>query len=227
MSNIRNTTDDMRDPAEQMALLADALATGNASRYIKGQERDGQRQLLVSDRLPTRLNGGSQAEFEALGFTFGDPDPADPMFRPATLPEGWKRKGSGHAMWSYITDQHGRERVSIFYKAAFYDRDAFMGLCTVSDYASNHVEYDGPLVITDEWATKDAVLAAMAELLQRRLDEAADFRGYAADTQRRDEKNRARCAELAGEKEAAAAEYDAAIAALAADGDGTPEEQNQ
>jgi len=29
-------------------------------------------------------------------------------------------------MWSYLHDEHGRERCAIFYKAAFYDRDAFL-----------------------------------------------------------------------------------------------------
>jgi predicted secreted protein len=29
-------------------------------------------------------------------------------------------------MWSYIVDDEGTQRVAIFYKAAFYDRDAFM-----------------------------------------------------------------------------------------------------
>ena len=101
--------------------------------YIEAQEKQGQRELVESTDLPSRLNGGSDDDFIALGFAFGEPHARDPLFRPATLPEGWRREGSGHAMWSYILDEKGRQRVSIFYKAAFYDRDAFMSL--VGPYA--------------------------------------------------------------------------------------------
>jgi hypothetical protein len=203
--------------AQADMILADARSggRGGSGAFIEEMEREGQAQLVTSDRLPARFNSGTQAEFEALGFTFGDPDPDDPMFRPATLPEGWRRKGSDHAMWSYITDQHGRERVSIFYKAAFYDRDAFMNLIGLGWYVQKAVEYDGPAVIfDDEWATPEAIHAAMTEIRDSRLAEAADFRGYAADTARRDEKNRADCAETAGRKEAEAALYEAAMAKL-------------
>ena len=212
---IDNTTKRMQDPAEKMALLAEGMVTGSPASFIERQESDGQRQLVNSDRLPARFNSGEQAEFEALGFTFGDPDPDDPMFRPATLPTGWKRKGSDHAMWSYIVDEHDRERVSIFYKAAFYDRDAFMNLVGLGWYVTKHVEYGEPLVFDDKWATVEAVAAEMAEARDSYRKEAADFRRYATDeTGRRDEKNRAGCTRIADEKEATAAKYDAAIAAL-------------
>lgn len=111
-----------RDP---LLHLLGAMSDGTSD-YITGMEADGQRQLVNSDRLPVR-SGGDDAYLK-LGFTFGDPDASDPLFRPATLPPGWKREGSDHSMWSYIVDEQGRKRVGIFYKAAFYDRDAFMRL---------------------------------------------------------------------------------------------------
>lgn len=108
----------------------DWLLGGNP-RAIEAQEAQGQQQLVNSDRLPTRINSfgkyGDEA-FTALGFEFGDPDLADGMFRPAKLPAGWTREGSDHAMWSYLLDETGTRRVAIFYKAAFYDRVAFMDL---------------------------------------------------------------------------------------------------
>jgi hypothetical protein len=116
-----------------MIHLLGAMSDG-PSDYITGMESDGQRQLLHSDRLPVD-SGGTDDEFVKLGFTFGDPDPADDLFRAATLPDGWKRRGSDHAMWSYIDDEQGRERVAIFYKGAFYDRDAFMHLVPAKDAA--------------------------------------------------------------------------------------------
>lgn len=90
-------------------------------------EAAGQQQLVNSDRLPVDTDGQDQA-FIDLGFTFGEPDADDPLFRPATLPEGWTRRASDHDMWSYLVDETGTDRVSIFYKAAFYDRRAHMGL---------------------------------------------------------------------------------------------------
>lgn len=156
--SIENTQDPGSVELTSMLLLA----TGDVDSVIGAQERAGQSQLVHSDRLPTKLHS-PRAEFEALGFTFGEPDPRDPMFAPATLPDGWKREGSDHAMWSYIVDQHGRRRASIFYKAAFYDRDAFMGLIGVSGYVRECVHNGTPIVTDDAWATRAAVAVAATE----------------------------------------------------------------
>lgn len=111
---IENTA--RRDPLlHALGVLSDSDA------YITGMEAAGQRQLVASTSFPT---AAPIADLEALGFTFGPVDEADPLFRPATLPQGWSREGSDHAMWSYILDGQGRRRVAIFYKAAFYDRSA-------------------------------------------------------------------------------------------------------
>lgn len=214
---IDNTTKRFQDPAEQMALLGEAMITRSADSFIERQERDGQRQLVNSDRLPADC--GDRAPWLALGFTLGEPDSSDPLFMPATLPPGWQRQATGHSMGSVIVDTLGRERVSIFYKAAFYDRSAHMSLVGLGWYVTKAVEYDGPAIIfDDEWATREAVAAAMREIRDSKLAEAADFRGYAADTERRDEKNRADCARIADEREAVAAKYEAAIAELSTDG---------
>lgn len=112
------------------------------SGYIEGMEADGQRQLVNSDVLPRCQNADDVRRMEELGFTFGEP--TDDLFRHATLPAGWQREGSGHAMWSYIVDERGLQRVAIFYKAAFYDRDAFMRLVRVgSDLASSFIYSEG------------------------------------------------------------------------------------
>mgnify|MGYP000981072513 CR=1 FL=1 len=117
-----------RDP---LIHLAGSSSPRGFSGYIEEQEAAGQSQLVTSDRLPVRAGGDEQ--YLALGFTFGNPDPDDRLFRPATLPPGWKREASDHSMWSYLVDEHGRRRVAIFYKAAFYDRDAFMNLLPLPD----------------------------------------------------------------------------------------------
>jgi hypothetical protein len=43
-----------------------------------------------------------------------------------SLPPGWKVVPTDHSMWSDLVDAKGEKRASIFYKAAFYDRDAFI-----------------------------------------------------------------------------------------------------
>lgn len=133
--NPENTT--KRQPLEHLA----GIMSEGQSGYITGMESAGQAQLVNSDRVPTDLNGLSEEDFTALGFTFGPADPDDPMFRPASLPPGWRREGSSHAMWSYITDERGIHRVSIFYKAAFYDRRAHMGIVNVGRSAVNDYVY--------------------------------------------------------------------------------------
>lgn len=171
MTEIRNTTADMNAPGspDPLLLIASAMSNGSPDKFIYAQERAGQQQLVASQMLPTEAKP-SDADFEAAGFTFDKPVPGDDLFRPATLPGGWTKRGSDHDMWSYVVDQHGRDRVAIFYKAAFYDRRAFMRLIGVSEYVYSHISGYGAaeLVTDDQWATPEAI-AAVA------LNHAADF----------------------------------------------------
>ena len=203
---IDNTTERMQDPAEQMALLAEAMVTGSPSTFIEGQERAGQHQLVNSDRLPTKILHSEQAEFEAVGFTFGEPDERDPMFRPATLPPGWTREGSDHARGSYLLDELGRKRVSIFYKAAFYDRSAHMTLNGVHAYVWDVVYNGGEYVLDDSWATREAVLASLRGEQERYEKEAAEFSAHRG-CENRSESNRGDCERIAEERAATAAEW--------------------
>lgn len=106
-----------------------ALAGGDLENFIaastpggiEAQEKRGQTDLVNSTNMPLELSPGKEA-FEALGFTFGKP--IDEIFQEATLPDGWSRAATDHDMHSDILDEKGRRRVSVFYKAAFYDRRA-------------------------------------------------------------------------------------------------------
>jgi hypothetical protein len=133
---------DITNTSEQDAVIN--LVVAMDPRGIEEQEAQGQRELVNSTLLPTRLNGDSVEDFEALGFTFGPVKERDPMFREASLPEGWTREGSDHAMWSYLLDERGIRRVSIFYKAAFYDRDAFMSITNVGGKFVSDWMYTSP-----------------------------------------------------------------------------------
>ena len=61
-----------------------------------------------------------------MGIVFGKE--VDDLFVEVTLPAGWKKEATDHSMWSKLVDDKGRERASIFYKAAFYDRDAHINI---------------------------------------------------------------------------------------------------
>lgn len=161
VSDIENTS--TRDP---LLHLAGAMGPDGSDGYITGMEADGQRQLVHSDRLPTKTLGCTDQDLTALGITLGDLGDGDPLFRPATLPAGWRRQSSDHSMWSYVVDEHGRRRLSIFYKAAFYDRRATVSVHTVYAYASDVLDNpDLPLVI-DEWATAEEVSTALRDLVK-------------------------------------------------------------
>lgn len=69
---------------------------------------------------------------------FGPRLQGDPLFCHAELPAGWHKEATDHSMWSNLVDDKGRIRAKIFYKAAFYDRDAFTRLCCRFSVAYNY-----------------------------------------------------------------------------------------
>lgn len=123
-----------------------------------------------------------RAIYEKMGIRFGELVKDDPIFIEATLPQGWKKVGTDHAMWSKLLDEKGRGRAMIFYKAAFYDRSAHMSAkprFSVSTYDENRKrgaprigtvsDADGSVRFTSEpfaesakgpWEADDAARAA-------------------------------------------------------------------
>lgn len=178
---IRNTEKDAKDPANALLMLAASMGPGGSDQAIAEQERAGQAQLVNSEQLPTDLNGDGQADFEALGFDFGDVTPGDSLFRAATLPDGWKREASDHDMWSYVVDQLGRRRVGVFYKAAFYDRKAHMNLVTLDGYVSECQYHDRDVITDATWATPAAVAEAARRHAQRAQGSIDDWTRIAED----------------------------------------------
>ncbi|SET51723.1 hypothetical protein [Nonomuraea wenchangensis] len=201
MSSPRNTS--KTDP---LLLLADAMGPGGPSASIERMEAQGQREIVNSTVLPSRLNYGTEDELTALGFKLGDKVAGDPLFRHAELPTGWKREGSDHAMWSYLVDELGRRRVSVFYKAAFYDRDAFLNVNTVYGYIGECISEKRTPVLDEVWATRKAVHAAAVG----QIAQCAKYLGMYDD--RDDEYGRERAAELRSEIAAAQALIDSLTA---------------
>lgn len=96
---------------------------------IEAQEAEGQKEPANSSQLPKKVNSprGSDAikKYEELGIKV-DGSGSDDLFLNVTLPAGWAVKPTDHSMWSHLVDAEGKERASIFYKAAFYDRGALI-----------------------------------------------------------------------------------------------------
>lgn len=138
-----NTT--ARDP---LVHVLGAMSDGT-DRYITDMESDGQRQLVHSDQMPA---DAPWEDLEALGFVKGAPVRGDDLFVTCTLPDGWSREGTGHAMWSNVLDERGVTRVNVFYKAAFYDRRASASVARPGCAASTEAIYgDGPAALPAQW----------------------------------------------------------------------------
>lgn len=178
---------------DPLLIFADAMGSGGIGGSIERMEAQGQREFVNSAVIPSRCNSGSDDDLTALGFKLGDQVEGDRLFRHAELPEGWKRQGSEHAMWSHIVDELGRKRISVFYKAAFYDRDAFLGINTVYGYVGDCLGEKRTPIADEVWATrKELHAAAVGHLAQN-----AKYLEMYDD--RDDEYGRERAAELRAE----------------------------
>ena len=108
------------------ALEALFRATLGEENVIEHMEAEGQRKAVRNCYVAKRMDPKME-EWEKLGFSFTQ-IPGDDMLCEAVLPEGWELKPTDHSMWTDIVDNNGHKRGSMFYKAAFYDRDAHMYL---------------------------------------------------------------------------------------------------
>lgn len=61
-------------------------------------------------------------KLEAMGFVVLEEH--DNLFYSVQPPTGWTKETQGY--WTYVKDENGNERISQFFKGAFYDRDAFL-----------------------------------------------------------------------------------------------------
>ena len=99
---------------------------------IEAQEAAGQAHMVANTLLP-KASGIGDTEGETWKWlekqgveVLGD---EDDLFYRVSLPEGWElRANSDHDMWSTLYGAEGAEIAEIFYKAAFYDRSAFIRL---------------------------------------------------------------------------------------------------
>ena len=92
---------------------------------IERSEKMGQQQLATDqNRIPIQSNRASDEVTRETGILFGDL--FDDLFVMVQLPAGWRIVATEHSMWSDLVDDTGTRRARLFYKAAYYDRRAFM-----------------------------------------------------------------------------------------------------
>ncbi|WP_339193961.1 hypothetical protein MKY95_19360 [Paenibacillus sp. FSL P4-0176] len=126
----------MQNKRDELELFMGAMLGEGQSSTIERQEKRGQTELTNASRLPCKYNGnlheqGTYIErLREMGIEtvqdYNEQYSKGDLFFDVKLPDGWNIKPSEHHMWSYLTDNKNNERASIFYKAAFYDRDAFL-----------------------------------------------------------------------------------------------------
>lgn len=120
----------------------------NPSKAIENQEKRGQRAVVANKRLPKATNYCSgyhehcdydftKNQYEKMGIKIIDE--YDDLFWNVQLPDGWEIKATSHPKWNDLLDDKGRKRASFFYKAAFYDRDAFINVETRYRISVEHV----------------------------------------------------------------------------------------
>lgn len=149
-----------------------AMEGENPSKAIENQERRGQQTVVRNQRLPKKLNDHSvprdvrwkgvtdsmewkeeqeiitknnieytRQQYEKMGIVVVED--YDDLFWTVTLPEGWEIKATDHHMWNNLFDNKGRQRANFFYKAAFYDRDAFINFDTRYHVGVGHTADSG------------------------------------------------------------------------------------
>lgn len=145
-----------------------AMNGESPSKAIEKQERRGQAEIVRTQRLPKKLNSTTlpndvfwqgvtdemdydkrraiteqnninytKEQYEKMGIEIIDE--YDDLFWNVKLPEGWAIKATEHSMWNELFDNKCRKRANFFYKAAFYDRDAFINFNTRFHASVDHV----------------------------------------------------------------------------------------
>jgi hypothetical protein len=111
---------------------------------IERQEAEGQKELVESLQLPKRCNSprgiNAVEQYAKMGIKVFTGSKGDDLFMGVKLPKGWTKKATDHSMWCELIDDKGRKRAAIFYKAAFYDRDAFINFETRYQYTTKFLD---------------------------------------------------------------------------------------
>jgi len=129
-----------------IAILSMVMGTD----VIEFQEKLGQQNLCNSCELPIKCHDhGYFKKLHDMGISILETEEEinnkfsnGELFIKVELPKGWSIKPTDHSMWSNLVDDKGREICSIFYKAAFYDRDAHLSFNRRFRVSSKQADYD-------------------------------------------------------------------------------------
>ncbi len=120
---MKKTTNTVKTPNPEW------LMGGNPNAILL-QESEGQKELINSLQLPSKCNSprgiNAAEQYRKMGIVTFTGSKGDDLFLGVKLPDGWKKESIGHSMWNNLVDNEGRVRATFFYKAAFYDREAFV-----------------------------------------------------------------------------------------------------
>lgn len=126
------TTDLEMNPAFESA-VAPPMDDNNFANFmaasspggIEAQERMGQKDVCRKTMIPKEMIPNRRA-YEDMGIHIRND--ANDIFFSADYPKDWTIKPTNNPYYSLIIDNTGKERAQIFYKAAFYDKSAYIRL---------------------------------------------------------------------------------------------------
>ncbi len=122
--------------------------------------------MTTTIRLPLTVYGTlpGDEDLTTLGFILGPPCEGDELTRHATIPPGWQVEPGATGGWIRLVDTCGRPRVAIHDSGTGQARQAYVGLYNLRTYTHMCVDQDRPIVTDLDWATPEAVAAALEDL---------------------------------------------------------------
>lgn len=131
---------------------------------IERQESQGQKEVIESQQLPKKSNPYSDvdasAQYESMGIKVVGESKGDNLFLDVVLPKGWKKQATDHSMWNHLVDDKGRKRAMFFYKAAFYDRDAFINFLSRYEIATDYSDDKTRMYFVKDTATSETLFSS-------------------------------------------------------------------
>lgn len=124
---------------QMMNLFLDVINGKDTNTSIDNIERSGRDNIINKTQLPIYANSINKQhyniknnkelvlkKYKELGIEVINEE--NDLFYNVKLPKNIKLKSSESNYWTYLVDDKGTELASIFYKAVFYDRDAFINI---------------------------------------------------------------------------------------------------
>jgi len=142
-------------------------------------------QTINTVQLPVKINahGDALEAANAMIKSWGLELQGTKLFCTVEAPEGWEVVRTDHHLWTHLLDDLGRRRMTIFYKSAFYDTDAFLNVCprfrVFHSYGYEFGDEKHRILITDGnkriWSGRPFLSPDCPEELERGSQEIRDW----------------------------------------------------